>query len=172
MRRPTAAQSAEPSRDRALRRNAGVEKSKRSRDIRNRAVHDAIYYRETPADAPLIDAELLFRQPEPALSVNCSGSHVRVIPGYGARSQCKSLRIPNARPRVLGIETIRPCSSVSRSHVFEPTHCLVGDHQISNRLFSSWSLAVIPLQICNANSENYPLLSPSRRGVPRDHPPR
>src|SRR6266850_331749 len=91
MRLPTAAQSAELSRDRALRRNAGVEKPKRSRDIRNRAVHDAIYYRETPADAPLIDAELLFRQPEPALSVNCSGSHVRVIPGYGARSQCKSL---------------------------------------------------------------------------------
>ena len=44
---PLAQQSAEPSRDRALRRNAGVEKSKRSRDIRNRPVHDAIYYRES-----------------------------------------------------------------------------------------------------------------------------
>ncbi len=28
-------------------RNAGVEKSERSRDTRNRAVHDAIYYRES-----------------------------------------------------------------------------------------------------------------------------
>ena len=47
MRRSTAAQSAEPSRDRALMRNAGVEKSERFRDTRNRAVHDAIYYRES-----------------------------------------------------------------------------------------------------------------------------
>src|SRR5712672_554924 len=47
MRRPTAAQSAAPSRDRALMRKAGVAKSERSRDIRNRAVHDAIYYRES-----------------------------------------------------------------------------------------------------------------------------
>jgi len=28
-------------------RNAGVEKSEKSRDIRNRTVHDAIYYRES-----------------------------------------------------------------------------------------------------------------------------
>jgi hypothetical protein len=47
MRRSTAAQSAEPRRDRALMRNAGVEKSERFRDTRNRAVHDAIYYRES-----------------------------------------------------------------------------------------------------------------------------
>jgi hypothetical protein len=38
-----AAQSAVPSRDRALRRNAGVENQKDPGDIRNRAVHDATY---------------------------------------------------------------------------------------------------------------------------------
>jgi hypothetical protein len=47
MRRSTAAQSAEP----VLMRDAGVEKSERSRDIRNRAVHDAIYYRESSPSA-------------------------------------------------------------------------------------------------------------------------
>jgi hypothetical protein len=48
IRRPSAAQSAEPSRDRALMRNAGVEKSEKSRDIRNRAVHDAHLLQRKP----------------------------------------------------------------------------------------------------------------------------
>jgi hypothetical protein len=39
--------SPSPSTDRALRPDAGVEKSKRSPDIRNRAVRDGIYYRES-----------------------------------------------------------------------------------------------------------------------------